>query len=57
MGISLMNPDVILNRFSHITPIDLDLVASGSIAYSIEDWLRAYTILRVEVKDPRSIGA
>ncbi|KAF9733712.1 hypothetical protein PMIN01_08055 [Paraphaeosphaeria minitans] len=56
-GISPINPDVILDRFGHTTPIDSDSVASGSTAYSAEDWLRACTTLRAEVKDPRSAGA
>ena len=56
-GISLMNPDVILDRFRHATPSDLGLVSSSSTAYSAEDWLRACTTLHAEVKDPRSAGA
>ncbi|KAF1968647.1 hypothetical protein BU23DRAFT_479574, partial [Bimuria novae-zelandiae CBS 107.79] len=56
-GISPINPNVILNRFRHTTPTDSGLVTSSSTAYSAEDWLRACTTLRAEVKDPRSAGA
>ncbi|KAF1977543.1 hypothetical protein BU23DRAFT_452924, partial [Bimuria novae-zelandiae CBS 107.79] len=56
-GISPINPNVILNRFRYTTPTDSGLVTSGSMAYSAENWLRAYTTLRVEVKDPCSAGA
>ena len=37
IGISLINPNIILNRFSYTTPKDLGLVSSSSRAYSIED--------------------
>ena len=32
-------------------------MSSSSTAYSAEDWLRACTTLRAEVKNPRSVGA
>lgn len=56
-GISPVNPNVILDRFRHSTPQDSVSVSSGSTAYSAEDWLRACSTLRAEVKDPRSVGA
>jgi hypothetical protein len=52
-----VNPDVILDRFRHISPDSLESVSSGSTAYSAEDWLKACTTLQVEVKDSRSVGA
>jgi hypothetical protein len=56
-GIAPVNPNVILDRFGHTTPTDSGSVTSGSTAYSAQDWLRACTTLRAEVKDPRSVGA
>ena len=56
-GISPVNPDVILDRFRHISPDSLESVSSGSTAYSAEDWLKACTTLQAEVKDSRSVGA
>ena len=56
-GIYPVNPNVILDRFRHATPEDSGSVSSGSTAYSAEDWLRACTTLRAEVKNPRSVGA
>jgi hypothetical protein len=56
-GIDPLNPDVILNRFRHTTPTSSGSVTSSSSAYSAEDWLRACTTLRAEVKNPRSVGA
>ena len=56
-GISPVNPDVILDRFRHDTPETTVSAASGSSAYSAEDWLKACSTLRAEVRDPRSVGA
>lgn len=56
-GVSPLNADVILHKFRHTTPIDSVSVSSDSSAYSSEDWLRAHSTLRAEVKDPRSVGA
>ncbi|KAF1967547.1 hypothetical protein BU23DRAFT_483197, partial [Bimuria novae-zelandiae CBS 107.79] len=56
-GISPVNLNIILNRFRHITPKNLELDSSVSIAYSVKDWLKACSTLRVEAKDPRSVGA
>ncbi|KAF1343525.1 hypothetical protein EJ07DRAFT_186504 [Lizonia empirigonia] len=56
-GISPLNPDVILSRFRHDTPETTASATSGSSAYSAEDWLKACSTLRAEVKNPRSVGA
>jgi len=56
-GISPLNADVVLHKFHQTTPIDSVSVSSDSSAYSAEDWLRACSTLRAEVKDPRSVGA
>jgi hypothetical protein len=56
-GISPVDANVILQRFRHTTPEDLESVSSGSSAYSAKDWLRACSTLRAEVKDPHSGGA
>jgi hypothetical protein len=56
-GISPVNPDVILDRFRHISTDSLESVSSGSTAYSAEDWLKACTTFQAEVKDSRSVGA
>jgi hypothetical protein len=56
-GISPVNADVILDRFRHTTPETLASVSSASTAYSAEDWVKACSTLRAEVKDPRSMGA
>ena len=56
-GISPVNADVILDRFHHTTPDGSESAASGSTAYSAEDWLKACTTLQAEVKDSRSVGA
>jgi hypothetical protein len=36
-GVSPINPNVILDRFSHTTPDNLGSVSSGATAYSAED--------------------
>jgi hypothetical protein len=56
-GINPINPNVILDRFRHTTRDNSGSVSSGSTAYSAEDWLRACTTLRAEVRNPRSAGA
>ena len=56
-GISPVNADVILDRFRHTTPETLASASSASTAYSAENWLKACSTLRAEVKDPRSVGA
>ena len=56
-GISPVNADVILDRFRHTTPETTASQSSASTAYSAEDWLKACSTLRTEVKDPRSVGA
>ena len=59
-GISPINPDVILDRFRHTTPSDLESVSSASTAstaYSAAEWLKACSTLRAEVKDTRSVGS
>ncbi|KAF1345017.1 hypothetical protein EJ07DRAFT_160633 [Lizonia empirigonia] len=55
-GISPLNPDVILSRFRHDTPETTASATSGSSAYSAEDWLKACSTLRAEVKNPRSVA-
>ena len=56
-GISPPNADVILNRFRHTSQSCSPPISSGTSAYSGEDWLKACSLLRAEVKDPRSRGA
>lgn len=55
--ISLLNTDVILNRFRHTSQSCSPPISSSTSAYSGEDWLKACSLLRAEVKDPRSRGA
>ncbi|KAJ8118948.1 hypothetical protein OPT61_g162 [Boeremia exigua] len=56
-GISPPNADVILNRFRHTSQSCSPSVSPGTSAYSGEDWLKACSLLRAKVKDPRSRGA
>ena len=56
-GISPPNADVILDRFRRTSHSPSVSISSGSTAYSSNDWLKACSLLRAEVKDPRSRGA
>jgi hypothetical protein len=56
-GISPPNADVILNRFRHTSQSCSPSISSGTSAYSGDEWLKACSLLRAEVKDPRSRGA
>ena len=56
-GISPLNANVILDRFRHTSHSPSVSISSGSSAYSGTDWLKACSLLRAEVKDPRSRGA
>ncbi|KAJ8117443.1 hypothetical protein OPT61_g1348 [Boeremia exigua] len=56
-GISPPNADVILDRFRRTSHSPSVSISSGSTAYNSNDWLKACSLLRAEVKDPRSRGA
>lgn len=56
-GISPLNANVILDRFRHTSQSRSPSISSGTSAYSGDDWLKACSLLRAEVKDPRSKGA
>ncbi|KAJ8113304.1 hypothetical protein OPT61_g4534 [Boeremia exigua] len=53
-GISPPNADVVLDRFRHTSQSRSPSISSGISAYSGDDWLKACSLLRAEVKDPRS---